>query len=113
MLPNFKQPRIDNKKHRKFVASLPCVACRAGGHSQAAHIRHGNAGAGMKSGDDLTVPLCATWPDREGCHDVQGRGEVKFWERFGGIDKAQKLARDLFAVTGDWVKGCELIVRFR
>ncbi len=112
MLLNPKHNPIRDVKHRKFIASLPCAACRTANFTQCAHI--GRLGMGIKSGDDLTVPLCAVRPGQEGCHTIQHRiGEEKFWERFGGVDKAKELAQQLYAVSGNWEKACGLIVRFR
>lgn len=76
---------------------------------QAAHIRHGLAGGmGLKPCDSLTVPLC---PD---CHNEQHRkGEVWFWDRFGGVNNAKKIAQELYNVTGDNIAGMKLIAGFR
>lgn len=91
-----KQPKIRDKKHLRFVASLGCVACNTVGMTQAAHIRSGNqAGMSLKSGDDCTVPLCVR------CHQIQHQGERKFWQRFGGIEKATRLAKRLYEHTGN------------
>lgn len=112
---NLKPERMKpNKNHRKFVASLSCCACRMGNRSQAAHIRAGsNAGMSRKPTDDLCVPLCATYPDRLGCHDIQGKDERGFWEKYGGIEKAKELAVLLYANTGNWEKCCDLLIKFR
>lgn len=97
-----------------FIASLPCCACGVGGFSQAAHIRHKSAGMGMKPSDSLCVPLCCERPGIEGCHCKQHTfGEVKFWQQFGGIDKAKDLAQYLFLVTGNEEKAREYLVRWR
>jgi len=103
-----KVPKIRSEKHRRFIAGLPCVYCRKS-PCQAAHIRNGHEGGmGLKPCDSLCVPLC---PD---CHEIQGRSERKFWDRFGGgVDGAKKLARGLYKVTGDNIAGLELIARFR
>ncbi len=107
----FRNPRKTDNKHRKFIAGLPCVACLAGGRSQCAHI--GRIGMGMKNHDFATVPLCATWPDKPGCHDIQGKNERRFWGKFGGVDRAKELAKSLYEYTGNWEKCCSLIVEWR
>ena len=108
MLANFKTPKVKNKKHLRFVASLPCVICRRT-DVQAAHIRSGNgAGVGMKSGDDCTIPLCIT------CHRKQHESnERTWWEAYGGIEKATALAKTLYAHTGDSLQALQEIARFR
>jgi len=95
---------IRSPKHLKFIRSLPCVRCRHG-ETQAAHIRKGTGGGkAIKPSDKFTVPLCHS------CHDTQhNRGEVSFW---GDVERAVKLAEDLYAVSGNWEKACGLIVRF-
>lgn len=91
-----KTEYIRDEKHRRFIASLPCVIC-CRTDVQAAHIRHGNdAGMGLKSGDDCVVPLCVD------CHRRQGeQTEFAFWSAFGGVKKATKLAHNLYKVSGD------------
>lgn len=113
-----KEPRIENKRHRRFVASLPCCACGLQGRSQAAHIRTGNnAGASYKSGDDCTVPLCTLPFDGKkfvnGCHEIQGKGERKFWEPFGGSERATDLANNLYSVSGNYEAAFDLLAGFR
>jgi hypothetical protein len=91
-----KEPRIRSKKHLKFIASLPSCISGIQGMSQAAHIRSGCFSLGMKPGDNLTVPL--TIFEHLNQHKI---GEQKFWEFYGGIDNAKKLANDLFQVSGN------------
>lgn len=70
LCPKQNPPR--STKHRRFVASLPCVACclldypalglrgaTVEAQSQAAHIRAGmKGGKGLKPGDEWVIPLC-------------------------------------------------------
>ena len=110
-----KVPKIRSVKHRKFIASLPCVCCGRR-DVQAAHIRSGNgAGVGLKSGDDCTLPLCAprSFEDK-GCHAKQHHiGEVKFWSEYGGIEQATALAKNIYAVSGDENAALILIARWK
>jgi len=103
------ETKIRNEKHRRWIASLPCLITRIEGNSQAAHIRSGNsAGMGLKSGDDCCVPLSIAE------HARQGRdGEVVFWAWHGGVEKATKLAKDLYAVSGDTAEALKLINAWR
>lgn len=102
-----KQNRIRDKKHRQFIASLPC--CVSGASDvQAAHIRSGCFSAGMKPCDSLTVPLSVSEHRRQG--EI---GEEAFWGEYGGIDKAKELARDLYEHTGNTSEALRLIAEFR
>lgn len=58
---------VRSEKHRRWVASLPCIACGVEGFSQAAHANHGK-GLGMKTCDTHTFPLCAPHWGLIGCH---------------------------------------------
>ena len=103
-----KQPKIRNKAHLRFVASLPCVVTGRP-DVQAAHIRRGtDGGMGMKPSDCYVVPLSV------GAHAEQHRvGELDFWYPLGGYEKAIVLAKELYAHTGDRIKCMELVARFR
>lgn len=86
--------RVEDEKHRKYIASLPCIVCKRSGHTQCAHIRAGNGGGmGYKPSDECTVPLCVS------CHEDQGRNERKFWG--GSTTRITALARRLYANSGD------------
>ncbi len=102
-----KTQYIRDEKHRRFIATLPCVVCFAY-PCEAAHIRIGNgAGMGLKSGDDCTVPLCPPH------HRLQhATGEGVFWDTYGGIEKATKLAHEIYAATGEEMKAKQAIGRF-
>lgn len=49
--------RLKSEKHRRWVASLPCLRCWTS-PCQAAHVTIGRFGFGMKTGDNNCVPLC-------------------------------------------------------
>ena len=99
---------MKDRKHLKFIASLSCVICGRQ-DTQAAHIRSGNgAGMGLKSPDSCTVPLCVKH------HEAQHKtSERLFWGNYGGIEKATKLANDLYEHTGDEQKARELKARWK
>lgn len=101
-MSNLKHERVKSRKHRKFIASLPCV-CGKEGRTQAAHIRKNNGGGmGLKPEDKFTVPLCCSGIGWDGCHDKEREiGEEAFWERYGGAEWATKLAKELYKHTGD------------
>ena len=110
----FKEKKIKDKKHLRFIASLPCLICGIIGRTQAAHIRTGNgAGAAHKSGDDCTLPLCCSNIGTEGCHERQGKGEHLFWFKYGGAKAATELAKKLYENTGDRAKCIGLMIRFK
>lgn len=103
-----KKKYIRDEKHRRFIASLPCVICGRG-DVQAAHVRRGqDGGTGLKPSDDRVVPLCCFH------HDLQHKqGELHFWYGFGGYEAAAALGKKLYAVTGDRDKAYKLIRDFR
>lgn len=103
-----KQPKIRDKAHLRWVATLPCIITGAS-DVQSCHIRRGtDGGIGMKPSDCYVVPLSCQQ------HRIQHEiGELKFWYPYGGWEKAVVLAKDLYAVTGDTPKALELIMRFR
>ena len=102
LIPKAKYVR--DRKHRMFIASLPCLISNRD-DTQAAHIRKGNGGGvGLKPSDIYCVPLSVDQ------HRLQGEiGEVGFWEPYMGYKRASKLARELYGVTGDRGKALELI----
>jgi hypothetical protein len=61
-----KSKPFRSESYRRWVASLPCVACGIEGYSQCAHENGG--GMGTKTSDLRTFPLCCTLPGRVGCH---------------------------------------------
>ena len=58
---------VRSERYRRWVASLPCIACGVEGFSQAAHANHGK-GMGMKTCDTHTFALCAPHWGLIGCH---------------------------------------------
>ena len=81
--------------------------------TEAAHIRYSdstigkvNPGVGQKPDDKYTVPLCGD------CHrDQHKMGERDYWKLIG-IDPLF-VAAQLYAVTGDYDEGCEIISRVK
>jgi hypothetical protein len=100
-----KQPTIRSEKHRRFIASLPCVKTGKS-ECQAAHIRHGYLGMGIKPPDSRCVPL--NYQQHALQHSI---GEKKFWGH--KIDQVIWLAGLLWDNTGNREKCIELIAEFR
>lgn len=107
-----KHPRQHNEKHLAFIRSLPCVCCHNDIETQAAHIRFSdaaagktNAGVGAKPDDKWTLPLCG--PCHTAQHDMGD--EREFWN-LAGLDPL-KLAEQLFAVSGNHERGCEIVMK--
>ena len=72
-----KQQPIRDEAYRRYVASMPYLACPVdvennswGIRSQAAHISVGNYARGMKADDSLCIPLCCDSPVLRGCHGM-------------------------------------------
>lgn len=103
-----KQNRIRSKKHLRFVASLPSCVSGVQGMTQACHIRNGCYSMGLKPSDNLVVPL--TYLEHKTQHEMS---EVEFWEVFGGIEKAKKLANDLYNVSGNTEAALDILARWR
>lgn len=60
---------------------------------------------GMKPSDIYCVPLCVE------CHAKQHAiSEKYFWGEL--LEAAKQTAQQLYAVTGNWSKGCEIICNF-
>ena len=70
-----------SEAYRRAVASLPCICCGIAGYSQAAHANTGK-GAGTKTHDYMTFPLCCDRPGTRGCHSKFDQG--------GMFDKAAR-----------------------
>lgn len=111
---NFKHERVKSRKHRKFIASLPCI-CGKVGRTQSAHVRKNNGGGmGFKPDDSHIIPLCCSDGLWTGCHDREREiGEEAFWERYGGTERATELSKKLFEHTGDRDECLQLIIKFR
>lgn len=85
--PKVKRPK-PNKKHIEKIKSLPCITCHHHAPSEAHHCRdlpdadhniyQHTPGAGMKSADEDSIPLCQPchWMfhnDRGTFHTLYGR----------------------------------------
>lgn len=104
-----KVKKTRDKKHLKWVRTLPCCVSGFIGPVEAAHIRSGTeGGTGLKPGDNWVVPL------NHARHNLQHSiGEKSFWGPHGGIIRAKKLAADLYANTGNTSVALKLIEEFR
>jgi hypothetical protein len=101
-----KTAPIRSEKHRRYIASLPCCVSGLEGSTQAAHVRSGtNGGMGMKPSDEFCVPLSFEEHARQ--HRL---GERIYW---AGPEIAIRLAKDLYAVTGNDEAGRKLVREFR
>lgn len=100
------------KRHRQWIATLPCAKCEVELRSQCAHIKDKTGTAGAE--DWHTFPLCAPVYLSEGCHAEQHRvSEPVFYEPFGGIERAKYFAECLFKATGDDAEGLSLLELWR
>lgn len=95
-----RQPREEDEKHRRFIASCQCVICGAS-DVQAAHIKFADLSVDKpftgltKSDDKYTVPLCCNH------HAAQHAwGDERGWWAKYEIDPV-KLALALYIVSGD------------
>ncbi len=69
---------LRDKKWLSIVRrKLPCVVCLKS-PCDAAHIRIGFSGIGIKPGDDRVLPLC-----REHHSEQHSTGEKTFWKKVG------------------------------
>lgn len=75
LIPKIKPWR--SEKHRRNVASLPCVVTGMPGPSQCGHINFGK-GMGTKACDSLTFPIS---PDAHRDHDQGGMTREDRWLR--------------------------------
>ena len=71
---------VHSEKHRRFVASFPCVVCGNNTEVQCCHIRSipklGNIGKSIRD-DFFTIPMCHQ------CHVLQHQiGELVFFYKF-------------------------------
>jgi hypothetical protein len=101
-----RTPRLENEKHLRFVASLPCLFCKKP-DVQAAHVRFADltiakpfTGGATKPDDRFTVPLCIEH------HRLQHEaGERDFW---GTVDPV-KIALAIYSVTGDHSRAEQIV----
>lgn len=110
-MSNFKKTIIRDKKHLRFVASLPCASCSLEGHSQAAHI--GRSGLSLKEGDNLTLPMCCQRIGVNGCHSDSEKREKVYFERYGGVEKAKELANFIYENRYNYDLCVSAIKKFR
>lgn len=100
-MTNFKQKKIRSEKHRRFIASLPCLKCGKSG-TQAAHVggMSEGKGIGVKVCDSRCVPLCAPYDNEMGCHFKHDNMD---WRTFWGkkLDRLDDLMNALYAKSGD------------
>lgn len=62
-----KATRVRSESYRRWVATLPCIACGIEGWTQVAHANYGK-GMSMKVCDLLTFPACGPHWGMPGCH---------------------------------------------
>lgn len=103
-----KQKRHKDEKHRRFIASFPCINCGIEGSTQAAHVTlrmHSKMGA--KTCDYNCIPLC-----HEGANNCHKR-----FDSYEILDNQREALRALglriFQVTGDEQKALERIEEWR
>lgn len=71
-----KQTLIRSEAYRRWIAAMPCIACKVEGYSQCAHSNlpeHGK-GKGIKASDENTFPLCGPHGQHQGCHVLYDTG---------------------------------------
>jgi len=97
--------RFQDKKHLEYIASLPCLLCKAGfySHSRGVQVHHllkpsdKKRGMSLKSGDDQVIPLCH---HHHTMLHVKFGDEFKFFKNFGlpetfGQEWANKLYKKI------------------
>jgi hypothetical protein len=100
--------RIRDKDHLAFLRKLPCCVTLSALEVQAAHLPEKSTSAmADKANDYMAVPLQALKHRRQ--HDI---GHPRFWEPYGGVERAQRLALDLWDVSGDLETGKKLVWEF-
>lgn len=104
-----KQEHIKDKKHLKWLASLPCVLTGAV-NVQSAHIREGNnSGMGRKPSDNQAIPLSV-----EKHREQHTMKESAFYELHGKtLDQVKELARNLYKISGMTREAHWMIAEFR
>lgn len=94
---------IRDKKHIKFINTLPCVSCFNLAPSECSHIRRKHdGGMGIKPSDNLSVPQCRD------CHS-----KVDFIINSENCDKYIDLANKLYTISGDKDEAVREIIKFR
>lgn len=104
-----RMPRVEDEKHRRFVAGLACVICGRE-DVQAAHVNFADLsiakpyrGHGEKSDDCFVVPLCV-----EHHADQHAYGNERLWWEIYGRDPV-KIALRLYSVSGDHARGEQIV----
>jgi len=94
--------RFQDKKHLEYIASLPCLLCKAGfySHSRGTQAHHllkpadKKRGMSLKAGDDQVIPLCH---HHHAMLHTKFGNEFKFFEHFGlPATFGQKWAKKLY-----------------
>jgi hypothetical protein len=108
-----KESVLECREYRMLVAALPCKHCGLWGHSQCAHGNLGK-GAGLKTDDRYTFPLCTVHCDAagilvQGCHEKFDQGALfsKAVRRVIEPVWAADTRRQIFAM-GLWPEGLPL-----
>lgn len=85
---------LRSRSYRLWIAEHRCIVCTRGfpvheGYpvSQAAHVRMGHGGMGLKPSDDRCLPLCIEHHRRQ-----HAMGEAPFWTR-AGLDPEELLEK--------------------
>jgi hypothetical protein len=104
-----RQPREEDEKHRRFIASCQCVICGAP-DVQAAHVRFADlsvgkpfTGGATKPDDKFTVPLCCAHH-----YEQHAWGDERGWWMKYEIDPI-KVALALYCVSGDHGRASEIL----
>lgn len=104
----FKEKRERSPKHRRWISTLPCIVTLLEGATQCAHVSKGRYSMGMKIGDNFCIPLSVNEHRKQ--HE---EGEVKYWNKHGGIERVQYLGNCLYECTGDDTEAWRLIKQWK
>lgn len=96
-MSRFKVPKVESEKHRKFVASQPCMITGYTEGVQAHHLlRVGGKGMGTKTCDSWCIPL--RHDHHRGLHEFGD--EIAYLELFGvDYEDAKKRAMQLASIS--------------
>lgn len=104
-----RMPRVEDEKHRRFIAGLRCVICGRE-DTQAAHVNFADLsiakpsrGIGQKSDDCFVLPLCVEHHAQQHAH-----GNERHWWEMAGVDPV-KIALRLYSVSGDQLRAEEVV----
>ena len=99
-----KEKRHTDEKHRRFIATLPCVSCGIELSSQAAHVtRRGHSKTAGKEHDYYCVPLCHEGANA--CHRKFDQYQIMDSQR----ESLRALGLRLYHAGKDEMKGRKLI----